>query len=150
MSEPLHVVCPSCSTTNRVRPEHLGSQPACGRCKQALFTGKPVALDESAFERQLTRSELPLLVDFWAAWCGPCRAMAPAYEQAAALLEPHLRVAKVDTEQAQALAARLNIRSIPTLALFAGGREVARQPGALTRPEDIVRWARAHLAQSTA
>jgi thioredoxin 2 len=146
MTEPLHVVCPSCGTTNRVQPAQLGSAPSCGKCKQALFEGKPVALDQAGFERQLARSELPVLVDFWAAWCGPCRAMAPAYEQAAGMLEPHVRVAKVDTEQAQALAARLNIRSIPTLALFMGGREVARQPGALTRAEDIVRWARAQMA----
>jgi len=142
----LHVVCPACQTTNRVRRDQLDAHPDCGRCKQPLFQGRPVALDEAAFERQRTRSELPLLVDFWAPWCGPCRTMAPAYEQAAALLEPHMRVAKIDTEQAQALAARLNIRSIPTLALFVGGREVARQPGALTRADDIVRWARSQAA----
>jgi thioredoxin 2 len=146
MTEPLHVVCPACGTINRVQGSQLGSAPACGKCKQPLFEGKPVALDEAGFERQVARSELPVLVDFWAAWCGPCRAMAPAYDQAAGMLEPHVRVAKVDTEQAQALATRLNIRSIPTLALFMGGREVARQPGALTRAEDIVRWVRAQMA----
>ncbi|TFY99390.1 thioredoxin TrxC [Ramlibacter henchirensis] len=146
MSEPLHVVCPSCRTTNRVQSAQLGSDPSCGRCKQPLFQGKPVSLDEAGFDKQVARSELPVLVDFWAPWCGPCRAMAPAYEQAARQLEPHVRVAKVNTEEAQALGARLDIRSIPTLALFMGGREIARQPGALTRPEDIVRWARAQLA----
>ncbi|HYF17803.1 MAG TPA: thioredoxin TrxC [Ramlibacter sp.] len=145
MDHPLHVVCPACATTNRVRRDHLASAPDCGRCGKALFTGRPVALDQAGFERQLARSELPVLVDFWAAWCGPCRMMAPAYEQAAGLLEPHVRVAKVDTEAAPALSAQLGIRSIPTLALFVGGREVARQPGALARADDIVRWTRAHL-----
>ena len=150
MSEPLHVVCPSCRTINRVQSAQLGSAPGCGSCKQPLFNGKPVALDEAGFDREIGRSGLPVLVDFWAPWCGPCRAMAPAYERAAQLLEPHMRLVKVDTEEAQALAARLGIRSIPTMALFMGGREVARQPGALTRPEDIARWARAQLAAHAA
>ena len=142
MTGTLHVVCPTCQATNRVREDQLGSAPSCGRCKLALFLGKPVELDTAGFERHLARSELPLLVDFWAPWCGPCRTMAPAYEQAAKLLEPSFRVAKVDTERAQDLAGRLNIRSIPTLAVFFHGREVARQPGALTRPEQIAQWAR--------
>jgi thioredoxin 2 len=140
-TDPLHIVCPHCHTTNRVAREDLGEAPDCGKCHQPLFTGHPVALDEAAFDKHIARSHVPVLVDFWAPWCGPCRAMAPAFEQAAQQLEPAMRLAKVDTEAAQNLAARFNIRSIPTLALFVNGREVARQPGAMGAA-DIVRWAR--------
>jgi len=144
-TEALHVVCPHCHTTNRVAPADLSVAPDCGKCHRPLFHGHPVELDEAAFDKHIARSQLPVLVDFWAPWCGPCRMMAPQFEAAAKQLEPHVRLAKVNTEEAQALGARLNIRSIPTLALFVNGREVARQPGAMGAA-DIVRWTRSKLA----
>lgn len=140
-----HLVCPQCRTTNRVRADQLGRGPSCGQCKQALFPGHPIVLDAAGFERHMARDEIPLLVDFWAPWCAPCKVMAPAFTQAAAELEPGMRLAQLNTEAAPELAARLSIRSIPTLAVFSRGREVARQAGALTRAADVVRWARAHV-----
>lgn len=138
------ITCPHCAQLNRVKTTDLVNQPNCGQCHQALFTGYPLVLSESSFARHISKTELPTLVDFWAPWCGPCRQMAPAFEQAAKLLEPKVRLAKLDTEQAQGIAAQYAIRSIPTLALFYQGKEVARQAGAMGT-QDIVRWVQQHL-----
>jgi len=144
MPAPIHVVCPHCDTVNRLPAERLGEGASCGNCKRALFTGAPVDLDATRFDRHLTRSDLPLVVDFWAPWCAPCRMMAPAFASAAARLEPLARLVKVDTEANPALAARFGIRSIPTLAVFRGGRELARQSGALDSAS-LERWVRTQL-----
>jgi len=144
MSDSLHIVCPHCDGVNRVPAGRLGQGPRCGKCHRPLFEAHPLALDEARFERHLGRSELPLLVDFWAPWCGPCRMMAPAFEQAARLLEPQVRLVKINTEEEQGLAQRFTIRSIPTLVLFHGGRELRRTSGAMDAGS-LAAWTRQAL-----
>ncbi len=147
MDSPLHIVCPHCDTINRVPRAKLSSGPRCGQCHQALFDGHPIALDTARFERHLAKSNVPLLIDFWAPWCGPCRAMAPEFERAAATLEPAVRLVKVNVDEEPALAQRFQVSGIPALVLALHGRELARSAGARTAAQ-LVEWARAQLAQA--
>jgi len=139
MADSLHIVCPHCETTNRIPAARLRDAARCGQCRQALFDGQAIELTADNFHKYVRHNDIPVLVDFWAPWCGPCQMMAPQYAQAAQALEPRIRVAKVNTEAQPSLANEFGIRSIPTLALFKAGREVARQAGALRKP-DIIRW----------
>ncbi|MEJ1297145.1 MAG: thioredoxin TrxC [Candidatus Sedimenticola sp. (ex Thyasira tokunagai)] len=144
MSDSIHIVCPGCQGLNRVPKERLGGDPKCGRCSDKLFSGMPLALGEAGFRRHIQRNEIPVLVDFWAPWCGPCKTMAPAFVAAASRLEPTVRLVKIDTEVHQGLAVEFGIRSIPTLALFKGGKELSRVSGAMDTGA-LVNWVRQNI-----
>lgn len=143
MTDPLHIVCPDCVAVNRIPADKLAAGPKCGKCHQALFNQHPVELNSANFQQHISRNDIPVVIDFWAPWCGPCKMMAPAFEEAAAQLSPNVRLAKLNTEVEQAIGTNLGIRSIPTMIVFRNGREVVRQAGAMGAA-DIVRWIRAH------
>ena len=138
------VVCSKCGGVNRLPPARNAMEAKCGKCRSKLFSGHPEDVDGRIFDLQITRSSVPIVIDVWARWCGPCKMMAPAYEAAAEELEPHVRLIKLNSDNEQAVAARLGIRSIPTMILFHGGREIARTSGAMTAGQ-IVRWVRDRL-----
>lgn len=149
MSEESLVVCSDCAAVNRLPAAKPAREAKCGKCGKPLFAGHPADVDEQTFERQLHRGTVPVLVDVWAPWCGPCRMMAPAFEAAARELEPKVRLVKLNSDEEQGLAGRLGIRGIPTMILYSGGREVGRTSGALSASQ-IVSWTRERLAAGQA
>ena len=144
MTDTIHIICPACQAKNRIPAAKLAAGPACGACKASLFPGAPFELDEARLNKHLKNDEVPLLVDFWAPWCGPCRTMAPMFADASRQMSPAVRFAKLDTEQHQGVGARFQIRGIPLIILFDKGREVARQTGVMNAGQ-IVSWVRQNV-----
>ncbi len=143
MSDKKHIVCPHCAAVNRIPSTRLGDKPKCGKCKKSLFTGHPIELTDQSFSKFIAKSDLPVVVDFWAEWCGPCKMMAPAFAEASTKLEPNVILAKLNTEVAQQTAAQFGIRSIPSIIMFKNGKEVSRQAGALNT-QQIIQWAQSN------
>jgi thioredoxin 2 len=143
MAESLRLVCPHCATINRIPATRLGDGPRCGQCHEALLLDRPVELTGATFRKHVDNSDIPWAIDFWAPWCGPCLSMAPEFAAAVRELGPQVRLGKLNTDAEPVIASEFGIRSIPTLIMFKGGREIARQAGAMSR-QDIVRWIRAH------
>ena len=141
MADALHIVCPHCDSINRLPATKLNDGGQCGKCHYALFNDQPLELSSSNFLRHISKNDIPVVVDFWASWCGPCKMMAPVFNQAAKQLQPLYRLAKVNTEQHQTLSAQYNIQSIPTVAIFKHGREIGRQAGAMALPQ-LIQWIR--------
>ncbi|RYY77128.1 MAG: thioredoxin TrxC [Gammaproteobacteria bacterium] len=139
---PIQITCPNCNVANRVPEERIGDKPQCGKCKKPLFLGKPLDLHPGNVNAVLGKNYIPVLVDCWASWCGPCKSFAPVFEQAAGIFEPGFRFAKLDTEAAPSIAERWAIRSIPTLILFKQGKEIQRASGAMSLPQ-LQQWLRA-------
>lgn len=127
----IQITCPHCEATNRLLERKLGQNPKCGKCHQSLFISKPLELTSKNFKKVTSKTSIPIVVDFWAEWCGPCKMMAPIFEQVCKVVEPRARLAKLNTEFSQNIAAQFGIRSIPTLIVFKNGKEVSRQSGAL-------------------
>lgn len=144
MSNGIHVVCVQCGIINRVPTEKPATEAKCGSCGALLFVGRPAEVDGEMFDRQITKGTLPVVVDVWAPWCGPCRAMAPQYEDAARALEPRARFLKLNSDDEQAIASRLAIRGIPTMILFRDAKEVDRVSGAMSARQ-IGDWVRARV-----
>ena len=143
MPDAMIIACPHCHSKNRLPAGRRADAGKCGHCKQSLYTGKPIALDESNFDAHAS-GDIPLVVDFWASWCGPCQQFAPTFEQAAGQLGPEVQLVKVNTETAQTLAQRFAIRSIPTLAIIRNGKEITRLSGALPG-QQFIQWVRQHI-----